>query len=684
VNPGLRNVNALGDGDAGRAPTRAAGIYGESKMAEVPMQPLREQSVKLMPATPPVSPTALTLILVVVVTALYFGRAILIPLALSVLLSFALAPALIRLRRWGLGRVPAIIAVVALVFVAVVGFGALVASQVVDLADNLPRYEYNLRNKIRALGVASPSGGMVERATELVRDVGKEIEEATGQAEELAARLGRRDDQAAAARPIPVEVHEPASGPLETLWLVAGPLIAPLATAGLVVVFVIFILLQREDLRDRLIRLFGSGDVHRTTEAMSDAAKRISRYLFMQLVINVLYGIPVGVGLYLIGVPNPLLWALLATVLRFVPYAGPVIAAVTPIALSFAVDAGWTMPLLTIALFVTLELFSNNVLEPWLYGSSTGLSPVAIIVAAVFWTTLWGPIGLLLATPLTVCLVVLGRHVPQLQFLEVLLGSEPTLEAEVKFYQRMLAGDPVEAIELAEEFLEERPLEEFYDTVVIPALAFTEQDRLRGVLDRDRQIALAKDTMGVIKELRADDELTAAEAAEPTASAAAAGTILSVGARNSLDEVAAAMLAHVLARRGLTVQVLPWEAVSASNLARLERDGVALVCLSYVNPRALQHARRSTRRLRQHFRGEVSIMLGLWSAEPSLGGPQDALTTTGADLLATSLSQAVEQVESIVGHGGLAAADEAATGEVADADLHPAAAAASGAVPGVT
>ena len=242
-----------------------------------------------------------------------------------------------------------------------------------------------------------------------------------------------------------------------------GPLVAPIATAGLVVVFVIFMLLQREDLRDRIIRLVGASDVARATEAMDDAAKRISRYLLMQLVINVLYGIPVGIGLYFIGVPNPILWGLLATVLRFIPYLGPVIAALFPIALSFAVAPGWTLPLLTIALFVTLELFSNNVLEPWLYGSSTGLSPVAVLVAAVFWTTLWGPVGLLLSTPLTVCLVVLGRHVPQLGFFDVLLGDEPALPPELKFYQRLLARDPEEATELAEEYLEDEPLEKLYD-----------------------------------------------------------------------------------------------------------------------------------------------------------------------------------------------------------------------------
>jgi hypothetical protein len=326
-------------------------------------------------------------------------------------------------------------------------------------------------------------------------------------------------------------------------------------------------------------------------------------------------------------------------------------------------------------------------MEPWLYGSSTGLSPVAIIVAAVFWTTLWGPIGLLLSMPLTVCLVVLGRHVPQLRFLEVLLGSDPVLESDVKFYQRMLAGDPVEATEMAEEFLEERPLEELYDGVIVPALAYAEQDRLRGALGRERQVAIAEDTLGVIAELRADDEMAAAgdEPAEGEPSPprpGAAAVVLCVGARNSLDEAGAAMLAHLLARRGLAARVLPCETVSAGNLGRLERAGVALVCLSYVNPRALQHARRLVRRLRQHFaRGGVPVVLGLWHAKPAEGDPRDALATTGADLLATSLAQAAEQIEGAVGSAATRlpeVATEAAVSTAGDAppatDPRPAAA----------
>ena len=435
-------------------------------------------------APSPLSPTATILLTVATIAALYLGSDVLISLALAILLSFALGPPVTWLYRRGLPRVPAVLAVMLLVTLLLGGFAALVASQLTQLAQQLPTYEENLRIKARELAEAAPSGGVVNRASDLLRDLNREIDKiaagddsaanpgAAAAGSPQASRSGRSRSRSTSRQ----------QTPLSALAEFVGPLVQPIATAGIVLVFIVFVLLQREDLRDRMIRLFGMNDVHRATAAISDAAKRIGRYLLMQLVVNLLYGIPVGLGLYLIGVPNALLWGLLATVLRFVPYLGPILAAASPIALSLAVDPSWTTPLLTIALFVVLELFTNNVLEPWLYGASTGLSPLALIVAAVFWTTLWGPVGLLLATPLTVCLVVLGRHVPQLHIFEVLLGDTPVLEPDVKFYQRLLAGDPHDAEEVADDLLEERPLSEVLGRIVLPALVLADQDRQRGAL----------------------------------------------------------------------------------------------------------------------------------------------------------------------------------------------------------
>jgi predicted PurR-regulated permease PerM len=593
-----------------------------------------------------VSSTTTIAVLVVVVGALYLGSEILIPLALAILLSFTLAPIVIRLRRWGLGRIPSVVAVVLLVFVGLTSLGSVVATQLVDLATNLPKYEWNLRSKIRELRIAVPSGGVVERTSNMLRDLRQELQALTNPPDEDPGDQATPSGDGEPVKPVLVQVQSPQPAPLETLREVGGPMIAPIATAGLVVVLVIFMLLQREDLRDRVLRLAGGREVARATDAMDDAGKRISRYLLMQLTINVLYGIPVGIGLYVIGVPNPILWGCLATVLRFIPYLGPVLGALFPIALSFAVAPGWTLPLLTVALFVILELFTNNVLEPWLYGSSTGLSPVAILVAAVFWTMLWGPLGLLMSTPLTVCLVVLGRHVPQLGFFDVLLGDEPALSPEVKFYQRLLARDPDEATELAEEYLENGSLDRLYDSVILPALAHAEQDRLRGSLDRTMAEEIAEDAIGVIEELEEEQDLLSDEAAGETAAGASKPiSVLCIGARNGLDEAAAAMLAHLLSRRGAGAKTMPRATISGRNLASLERKGIALVCLSYVNPGATQHAQRTIRRLRQHFGKGVRVMLCMWTAVPSADTPQELLEATGPDVVVTTLRQALRQIE---------------------------------------
>src|SRR5919202_347338 len=277
-------------------------------------------------------------------------------------------------------------------------------------------------------------------------------------------------------KPIPVEIRQPDPAPLQVIQNIIGPLLEPLATTGIVVVFVIFMLLQREDLRDRLIRLAGADDLQRTTQALDDAAHRVSRYLVAQTIVNVTYGVPIALGLWFIGVPNPVLWGILAMVLRFIPYIGPWIAAMFPLALSVAVDPGWSMLLWTVGLFLAVELISNNLVEPWLYGSSTGLSAVAIVVAASFWTWLWGPVGLLLSTPLTSCLVVLGRHVEQLQFLDVMLGDRPALSPDENFYQRILAGDAEEVLGHAELILQQCSLSSYSDEVVLKALEIAARD----------------------------------------------------------------------------------------------------------------------------------------------------------------------------------------------------------------
>ncbi|WP_353857338.1 AI-2E family transporter [Azospirillum formosense] len=621
-------------------------------MAEDTARRLQARPIPVPKAAPPASTQTTLLVIALVVATLYLGSDILVPIALAVLLTFVLAPIVSRLERLRLGRIPSVLAVVVLVFAGIAGFGTVVGGQIADLANNLPTYQRNVHAKLdslRSRAASAGSGGVVQQATEAFRDLKQGLEQVTGDAAP-AAPANALPAPGAAKEPVPVRIEQDGDA-LTIISDVLGPAMAPVATAGMVLVFTIFMLLQREDLRDRLIRLAGSGDLSRTTEAMNDAGERVSRYLLMQCVVNVTYGLPIGIGLWLIGVPNPLLWGLLSTVLRFIPFLGPAIAAAFPILLSFAVDGGWTLPLLCIALFVAVELFSNNVVEPWLYGSATGLSSLAIIVAAVFWTTLWGPVGLLLATPLTVCLVVLGRHVPQLHFLEVMLGDRPVLPEEAKLYQRLLARDPIEAMEIAEERMSKGGLVEAGHGLLIPTLSLAEQDRQRNRLNPEGRQAVAEGMVALLDELM--------EASPPAAEDTP--LVLCIGARNDLDEAAAALLGHMLRPRGLRADVLPCEKVSVRSIAALAPTGVSAVVLSYLNPSALSHARRLVRRLRLHFGPDVPILLCLWSAHPEAEAPEQATTQTTADRVATSLTGAVTQLEEL----GVLAAVEVETAKQA-------------------
>ena len=368
-------------------------------------------------------------------------------------------------------RIPrglAVVSVVIIAFALIFAMGSLLATQLTQLAGDLPRYQSTISEKIQSFRDTTAGRGTLERASGMLKDLSKELDKPKEAATSLgAAQLRKR----APPKPVPVEVRQPDPGALESLQSLFPHCFIRSQRPGIIVIFVIFILLQREDLRNRLIRLAGSHDLQRTTAALDDAASRLSRLFLIQLLLNGSFGIIIGLGLWLIGVPSAILWGILAAVLRFVPYIGAVIAAAFPLALAVAVDPTWSMLLWTLALFVVVEPIVGHVMEPMVYGHSTGLSPVAVVASATFWTALWGPIGLVLATPLTVCLVVLGRHVERLEFLDVMFGDRPALSPPEIFYQRMLAGDPTEASEKAEEFLKERSLSSYYDEVALQGIA---------------------------------------------------------------------------------------------------------------------------------------------------------------------------------------------------------------------
>ena len=385
---------------------------------------------------------------VIVVAALYFAREILVPITLAVLLSFVLAPLVRLLQRLRVPRSLAVIGAVATALVASLSLTTMVMVEVDQLANDLPLYQSTLSDKMHNLRDTVGHAGLLN-ASNMLKNLDRELKDR----EDGAPTSQSLSRTPAGKTPIPVEVHQPVPGASETLVAMLQPLAVPFTTTAIIVIFLIFFLFQREDLRNRFIRLAGSDDLERTTAALDDAARRLSKLFLAQLMLNAIFGAVIGLGLAIIGVPSASLWGLLAAILRFVPYIGAILAAALPVALAAAVGRDWTMALWTIALFAVVEPLTGQIIEPLVCGRTAGLSPVAVVLAASFWTWLWGPLGLLLSTPLTLCLVVLARHVERLRFIDVMLGDEPALTPQQGAYQRMLTGDPIEAIEQARSFL---------------------------------------------------------------------------------------------------------------------------------------------------------------------------------------------------------------------------------------
>src|SRR5262245_54557271 len=600
----------------------------------------------------------------IIIGTLYLGREVFVPIALAILLSFVLAPLVQLLQRCRMPRGLAVVAVVLLAFVSIFMLGGVIATQVTELAGDLPRYQFTMREKIKSLRGATATSGTLERAADVLHDLGKEVNKPNESSPGPGASL-QTTAPAPDAKPIPVEVRQPPPTALESIAALLSPLIHPLTTTGIIAIFVIFILLQREDLRNRLIKLAGSHDLQKATAALDDAATRLSRLFLMQLAVNASFGVVIGAGLWVIGVPSPILWGILAAILRFVPYIGAVIAAVFPMALSAAVDPGWSLMLWTAALFVVVEPpVVGHVIEPLLYGHSTGLSPVAVVASATFWTALWGPIGLILATPLTVCLVVLGRHVERLEFLDVMFGDRPALSPPEIFYQRMLATDPAEAVDKAEEFLKERPLSTYYDDVALPGLKLAQSDVTRGAVAREQaeRIKAAVLEVGDALAQQADGKRPDATTHDPEAAAAVEAVhdaapvlpvltreglapewqtdapVLCVAGRGPLDEAAAAMLAQLLQKHGLGARVEGADAVATMNILRLETSGVAMVCLSYLGTDSLAHMRYTIRRMRRRLPA-AQIMLACWKADADTAALRDS---TKPEAVATTLREAVK------------------------------------------
>ncbi|WP_244553579.1 AI-2E family transporter [Nitrobacter vulgaris] len=559
----------------------------------------------------------------ILLAGLYYGRDILIPLAIAFLITFALNPPVTWFVRKGLPRPLATGLVIVTVVCTLLGLGVVLGAQVRSMAVELPTYQSTILTKLSDLRENLKAPGFLDGVLRTVERLQKEVESKDDKP------AGGPVPQRVEIVPIPPTPFEQAFG-----WLVRS--VEPLATAGIVLIFVILALLDIGDLRDRLLRLFG-GNFHRSTDAIQEAGARISRYLLMQLLVNVSYGVPLAAGLWIIGVPGALLWGAVGAVMRFVPYVGPLIAAIFPIALAFAVDSGWSMLLWTIALIVILELISNNIVEPLLYGSSTGLSAISLIAATILWTALWGPVGLILSTPLTVCLLVLGRNLPQLRFLDTMLGSTPALDVPARIYQRLIADDADEAAEIASTEIEKTSVISFYDAIGIEVLRLASEAYLQNA-SAEHRMRLTSGMDSLLDDLRDEYPSSLGPEAKPR--------VLCIGGKWEIDALSGEMLAHALAFEGIAAVSQPAASVNADYLAKLDLKGADIVCLSYVTPNPAIPARHACRRLRRRW-PNMRIVLALWNAPPELL-TDESLAKLKADAVVTSVEEAVRRIHRII------------------------------------
>ena len=589
-----------------------------------------------------------------VIAALYFGKEVLIPITLAVMLSFVLSPVVNFLQRLRLWRAPAVILTV-LAALALLGLvGTVIGSQAASLTANAPQYAQTIEAKVegvRGFAVAkvaaitqqlgSPRKAPPAAVAPTTAPPASNVTASTGAA-------GGVGTPAPTKRPIPVEVVQGQASPFTIARAVLAPILSPLETTILVLIVAIFVLMQKEDLRDRFIRLFGSNDLHRTTRAMDDAGQRLSKYFLSQLAVNTCFGIVIGLGLWAIGIPSPAMWGLMAGLLRFVPYIGSLIAAVAPAALGAAIDPGWAMAVEVVALFFVVEPFTGYVVEPMLYGHSTGLSPVSVIVSAIFWTWVWGPIGLIMSTPLTLCLVVMGRHVKSLEFFDVLLGDRPALTPVESFYQRILADNPDEALAQAELLLADRPLIDYYDDVVLQGLKLAVEDQAKGTIEKARAVQMTRSMLSVIDDL--DDHVDEGSGGLPPPSAPdVAERVACISGRGPFDDAVSTMLQQLLKQRGVASRTITNAQVSRETIAQLDLAGMAVITVSYLelvgSPAELRYL---IKRVRQRAPG-AKILVGLWPEGEAALSDAAIQRAIGADTYVGSLHAAVDAATAVLG-----------------------------------
>jgi predicted PurR-regulated permease PerM len=559
-----------------------------------------------------------------VVACLYWGQGVLIPVALAGLLAFLLSPVVNAIDRWGAGRATSVLVVVLLAFCLAGGVGWVLFRQLVSLADELPQYSAHIRQRVADVRGLS-KGGSVEKVQRTLTEVVGEME--------------KTEAKGAAAKPIPVIVQPPT-----TLLARLPRLLDVLAATGVVTVLVIFMLFERQDLRDRLIRLVGYRRVTVTTRALDEATARITRYLLMQSVINGSFGLALGIALFLLGIPYAALWGCLAAALRFIPYVGAVTAVLLPTALALAVYPGWSRALLIIAVFLALELTAYMVVEPWLYGQSAGVSPVALLVAVIFWTWLWGSVGLLLATPLTVCLIVLSKHLPSMGFLVLLMGDDPVLEPKARYYQRLLARDQDEAADIVEEYVKANDPESVYDEVLLPALYYAKQDSEREKISEADAEFVAHATREIVEELDQDRPGPATRDAKATEGSLVPRRLLFMcPARDEIDGVALAIAGQLIDTTRWQVETLGPSMLTSEVAHLVEERRPALVCIGSVAPGGVSHTRHLCKRLRVRC-PDLPMVVGRFGLHDESADERQQLVEGGADHIATTMRELVRHV----------------------------------------
>lgn len=567
------------------------------------------------------------------VAILYLARETFIPLAYAITLALILSPPVTWLQKHGVPRALAAFLAMTLTILVTMGIGYVVFNQLVQIVNELPTYRETISKKLKVF--RTPSEGALGRAAESVKELGKQLSPTTTPAPPGSVPRLRT----APAGPVPVQIVEGPQQPLIYLRDLVEPAMGPLATLGIVLVFTIFLLIEQTDLRNRLFKLAGVSRLNIMTEAVNDATKRVSRYLLLQFVVNFGFGLLIGFGLWMIGVPYAALWGGVAALVRIVPYVGAIFAGLLPIFMCLAVFDGWLEPSLVFLLFATLEAITANFLEPWLYGSQTGISSLALLITTIFWATLWGPSGLILSTPLTVCVVVLGRHVKQLSFLHTLFGDEAVLSPDAQLYQRLLAMNDQDARTVIQEFASERTRVELYDAVLLPALAMAELDRHQGTLSPDREEFFFLSLREMLAEFAEKWEES------PSPHPSEEERLLHIAAHDEADELAAAMLAQLLEHKHRVCISFPLSMDLREMLALVQPTGADVFCVSSVPPFAFSHASSVCAVLRSLYPG-TRIVVEVWGFSGDVERAGQRFGTAKPDKLVTTFADALDYLDS--------------------------------------